>query len=100
MLQTANERLKKEGDKLKGTPLATTTMFEGVKSKAMLEEETKRQSEGGGGGIGGMLARKMMKKEPVKARATVFTITHEYQEVATAVAGTDLALPADFKEKK
>ena len=100
MLQTANERLKKEGAKLQGTPLASTTTFEAVKSKAMLEEESKQQSSSGGGGIGGMLARKMMKKEPSKPRATVMTLTHEYQEVATSVAATDLALPADFKEKK
>jgi len=100
MLQTANERLKKEGAKLEGTPLASSTTFEAVKSKAMLEEETKQQGSSSGGGIGGMLARKMMKKEPPKARATVMTLTHEYQEVATSVAATDLAIPADFKEKK
>ena len=100
MLKTANERLKKEGTKLQGTPLASTTTFEAVKSKAMIEEETKQQSSSGGGGIGGMLARKVMKKDPPKPRATVFTLTHEYQEVATSVAATDLAIPPDFKEKK
>ena len=31
MLQTANERLKKEGAKLQGTPLASSTTFEGPK---------------------------------------------------------------------
>lgn len=100
MLKEANERLKKEGTKLQGTPLATTTMFEVVKSKAQLEAETNQQGSGGGGGIGGMLGRKLMKKDAPKARATVFTVQHEYQEVATSVAGTDLDVPAGFKEKK
>ena len=38
MVKQATERLAKEGDKLKGTPLATTTTFEAVKSKAQLAE--------------------------------------------------------------
>ena len=33
MLKSANERLQQEGAKLRGTPLSTTTTFEGVKSK-------------------------------------------------------------------
>ena len=33
----------KEGDKLTGTPLTTTTTFEAVKSKAMVEEETEKK---------------------------------------------------------
>ena len=99
-LKEASERLKKEGAKLQGTPLMTTWVFDGVKSKATLESEANQQKESGGGGIGGMLARKMVKKETPKARATVFTATNEYQEVATTVAATDLDIPAGFKEKK
>ena len=99
MIGQASERLKKEGDKLTGTPLASTTTFEVVKSKEMVEAEGK-QNNSGGGGLGGMLARKMMKKEEPKARATVFTTQHEFQEVSTTVAGSELELPADFKEKK
>ena len=100
MLKDASDRLKKEGAKLQGTPLMTTWTFEGVKSKAALESETNQQKESGGGGIGGMLARKMAKKEPPKARVTVFTATNEYQEVATSVGAADLDIPAGFKEKK
>lgn len=95
MLKTASERLQKEGSKLRGTPLATTTTFEGVKSKEALEPQ--KQSSGGGG-IGGMLARRMMKKEE-KPRATVFTLTHETVEISTEVADTELAIPAGFKQK-
>jgi hypothetical protein len=93
MLKTASERLQKEGSKLRGTPLATTTTFEGVKSKEALEQQ--KQS---GGGLGGMLARRMMKKEE-KPRATVFTLTHETMEISTDVAENELAIPAGFKEK-
>ena len=100
MLKDATERLKKEGAKLQGTPLMTTTTFAAVKSKAALEAETKQQTESGGGGIGGMLARKMVKKEPAKARALIFTATNEYQEVSTTAAATDVEIPAGFKEKK
>ena len=100
MLKDASDRMKKEGTKLQGTPLMTTLVFEGVKSKAALESETNQQKESGGGGIGGMLARKMAKKEPPKARVTVFTATNEYQEVATSVGAADLDIPAGFKEKK
>jgi hypothetical protein len=100
MLKQASERLKKEGDKLTGTPLATTTTFEAVKSKAQMSEAASNQSSSGGGGVGGMLARRMMKKEDPKARATVFTTQHEFQEVSTTVAGTELDIPVGFKEKK
>ena len=98
MLKQASERLAQEGDKLAGTPLASTTTFEVVKSKAQMEAAG--QQSGGGGGLGGMLARKMMKKEPAKARATIFTTQHEFQDVSTTVAAADIEIPAGFKEKK
>jgi len=99
MMQQAADRLKQEATKLQGTPLATTTIFEGVKSKAQMEASAE-QGKSSGGGFGGMLARKMMKKDEAKARAAIFTMQHEFQEVSTTVAGTDLEIPADFKEKK
>lgn len=99
-LKNASARMAQEGEKLKGTPLATTTTFEAVKSKEMIDEQAKQQKESGGGGISGMLARKMMKKEDPKPRATIFTIEHEYQEVGTSVTGADVEIPAGFKEKK
>jgi hypothetical protein len=101
MLKQASERLSKEGAKLQGTPLATTTTFEVVKSKEQMAQQSESSSSNGGGGIGGMLARKIAKKDnEVKPRATVFTVFGETQEVATTVAAADLAIPADFKEKK
>jgi hypothetical protein len=99
MVKNAMERMQKEGTGLQGTPLETTTVFEGVKSK---EQLTEAQSGSGssGGGISGMLARKMMKKEEPKARATIFTLHNEVLEVSKDVAASDLAIPPDFKEKK
>ena len=99
MIAKAADRLRQEGDKLKGTPLSTSTTFEAVLSKEQLEE-AKSQEGSGGGGLGGMLARRMMKKEPPKQRSLVFTLNHEYQEVSNAVAAGDVDVPAGFKEKK
>ena len=99
-LGKASARLKQEGDKLKGTPLANTTTFEIVKSPAQVQEEMKAQENSGGGGISGMLARKMVKKEDPKPRALLFTMMHEYQEVATTVPPADLEIPAAYKEKR
>jgi hypothetical protein len=96
-LAKAMERMKQEGSKLEGTPLAQTTTFEGVKSKAQMDQQAQSSS---GGGLGGMLARRMKKDSSGTPRATIFTITHEVQEVATAVAPEQVALPAGFKEKK
>ncbi len=100
MVKNAMERMQKEGTKLQGTPLETTTVFEGVKSKEQLTQDQNNGNAGSGGGIGGMLARKMMKKEEPKARATIFTLNHQVLEVATSVAAADLSIPPDFKEKK
>lgn len=98
-LKKASDRLAQEGDKLKGTPLASTMTFEAVKSKQALAAASE-QKESGGGGLGGMLARKMMKKEEPKARATIFTAQHEFQDVSNSVGAADLEIPAGFKQKK
>ena len=79
MVKQAMERLQAEGTKLQGTPLATTTVFEAVKSKEQAAQDSQQSS---GGGLGGMLARKMMKNES-RPRATVFTLTHETLEVSS-----------------
>jgi hypothetical protein len=96
MVQNAMERMKKEGTKLDGTPLASTTVFETVKSKEAVAQQAENS---GGGGLGGMLARRIKKEDP-KPRSTIFTTTSEVQEVGTSVAAEDLSLPAGFKEKK
>jgi hypothetical protein len=100
MFKQASERLKQEGTKLQGTPLATTVTFDAVKSKAALAQSSEQSSGGGGGGLGGMLARKIKKPEPPKARTTIFTTQHEFQDVATSVDAASVRIPEGFKEKK
>jgi hypothetical protein len=98
----AMERMQKDGDKLTGTPLDTTTTFESVLSKDQLTEAQANSSsqKGSGGGISGMLAKKIIKQEPPKARSTIVTMHHEVLEVTPSAAAADVAVPADFKEKK
>jgi hypothetical protein len=95
MIKPAMDRLNQEKVNLKGTPLATLMTFEGVKSKAQIEEQSKSSS---GGGLSGMLARKIAKKDD-KPRATIFTMNTETLEIGTAVAATDVDIPAGFKLK-
>jgi len=99
LIAKASERMAKDGDKLAGTPLDTTTTFEAVKSKDQMTQ-AESQKPSGGGGIGGMLAKKIMKQEPPKQRSTVMTMHHEVLEIAKSVDASDLAIPPDFKEKK
>ncbi len=96
----AMERMAKDGDKLAGTPLDTTSTFESVMSKDQLTQAQSNDSGSKGGGIGGMLARKIVKKEEPKSRTTIMTTHHEVLEASTSVLPADLAIPADFKEKK
>jgi hypothetical protein len=99
MLKQGMERMQREGTKLQGTPLATTTTFEAVKNKEQMAQESQNK-ESGGGGIGGMLGRKILKKDnEVKPRATIMTLTNEVQEISTSVSPADLDLPAGFKQK-
>ena len=95
MIKPAMDRINQEKVNLKGTPLATSMTFEGVKSKAQVEEQSKSS---GGGGLSGMLARKIAKKDD-KPRATIFTMNSETLEIANAVGATDLDIPAGFKLK-
>ena len=94
-LMQAMERMNKEKVNLEGTALATTLTVEGVKNKEQMEQ----QGQSSGGGLGGMLARKVMKRND-NPRATIFTSITETQEVATTVPASDLQIPDGFKEKK
>ena len=99
LIGKAMERMAKEGDKLSGTPLDSTMVFEAVLSDEQLKQAQADQQKSGGG-LSGMLAKKLMKKEEAKQRATIFTSNHQFLEVSKTVAETDLAIPADYKEKK
>jgi len=93
--QKARERLMAEGGKLQGTALLTTLTLESVKNPAAEQSESSSQ---GVGGIAGRLMRR--KPEPAGAKAKVFSSTHEILTIATSASDADVAIPADFKERK
>jgi len=115
-MQDGMRRMQEEAAKLDGTPLLTVTKMETVVSpeqaaqreqaeKQQAEEETTPTSVSG---LGGMLGKKFMKKkaeEPkpqaqgASNRATVMTSTTEYLTISNAVAPTDVAIPAGFRER-
>ena len=100
LVAKANERMAKDADKLAGTPLDTTTTIESVLSKDQLTEAQASSTPSKGGGLGGMLGRKLMKQDAPKQRSTIVTTHHEVLEVTPSAAAPDVAIPADFKEKK
>lgn len=95
------EKMAVEGRKLQGTPLATTSVIETVKSQEQMDAAPKSS---GGGGLGGMLANRMMKGRggSGQQRTTTLTTTHETLSIGTTVSADDVAVPAGFKlvEKK
>lgn len=95
--QQAQERLAKEGSKLQGTPLMTTMTLESVKNPAAAA-----QNQGGGGvsvgGIAGRLMRRNQEKPGTKNK--VFVSTHETLTIDASASDADVAIPADFKERK
>lgn len=96
LLQNAMDRMNQEQVNVRGTTLASTMTVEGVKSQAEMEQ----QREGsGGGGLGGMLARRVMKRND-NPRSTIFTAITETEDIATTVADADVAIPDGFKLKK
>ena len=102
LIAKANDRMAKDADKLSGTPLDTTTTVESVMSKDQLTEAQANSSsqKSSGGGISGMLAKKIIKQEPPKARTTFMTSHHEVLEVTPSATDADVAIPAGFKETK
>jgi len=89
------ERSAAEMRKLQGTPLATTTVIESMKSAEQMANAPKSS----GGGLGGMLAARMMRGQS-QQRTTTLTTTVETQSIATTASADDVAIPAGFKEKK
>jgi hypothetical protein len=96
-VKQAMERLQKEGRSAEGTALQTRTTIESVKSKEAMAQQAEASSSGGGG-LGGMLSRRIMKKDPPKQRSVVMTTDTEVLEVSPTV-GTEVDIPAGFKQK-
>jgi hypothetical protein len=95
-LGTLVQRMAEESRKLQGTPVMTTTVIENVKSA----EQLKNAPAATGGGIGGMLARRIAGRGASEPRTKVMTSTGETLTIASTAAAEDVAIPADFKEKK
>lgn len=107
MLKDGLARMRDEGVKLEGTPIVTTTTIESVKSQEQMAEEKKSREAGSkptvSGGVGGLvggLARRAVRREEPKQRATFMTTTSEVLKVTTDVPATDVAIPVGFKETK
>src|SRR6185369_16149603 len=86
MVKPAMERMQKEAPKLQGTPLAPTTTVEGVPSKEAAAQQTSSEQPKSVDGLGGLIARKMAKKDDNAAaggHAVIFTAEHEVQEIQT-----------------
>jgi hypothetical protein len=100
--QPMSAKMQAESGKLQGTPLLSAVTFDSVKSAdAMKESQQPQQTPTTTGGIGGALAKKFMSsKNPPSQRSTVFTANHEVLQVAASATAEDVALPANFKEKK
>lgn len=106
-LKDALARMRTESVKMDGTPILTTLTVDSVKSAEQLaaEQKSAESSSSSGSGVGGLLGglarrRAAAKDEGPKARATFMTSTNEVLKVTTAVAETDTAVPAGFKENK
>ena len=95
------EKMQAENGKLQGTPVLSTTTFDAVKSAEAMKQAQNQPPPTTGGGIGGLLTKKMIgPKGEVTQRGTVFTSSHEILSVSPTVAAEDVAMPANFKEKK
>ena len=88
-LKPLTEKLQAERAKLQGTPLTSTTTFEGVKSPEQMKQA---QQSSGGGGLSGMLAKRMMgNKGAQQQRTTILTSSQETLSIATAATDADVA---------
>jgi hypothetical protein len=95
-LQKGLARMQAEGSKLDGTPLESVMTVKGVKSPEQMSQAQEQEPAG----LGGMLARRMRKKqEPAGAESTIMTVTHQVLSVGTSVTPNDVQVPADFKQK-
>jgi hypothetical protein len=98
-LQKGLARMQAEGSKLDGTALESVMTVKGVKSLEQMSQANEEGS-GGGSGLGGMLARRMRKKQDSSgAESTIMTVTHQVLSVGTSVTPNDVQVPADFKQK-
>lgn len=98
-IASLSERMAGEQRKLQGTSLASTTVFEGVKSPEQMQNAEAQQPSSSG--LSGMLARRMMGgRGQTQQRTTAMTTSTETLSIAAAASDADVAIPAGFKLKK
>jgi hypothetical protein len=95
-----------------GTPILTEITMESVRSPAQMAQEQKQEDESSDSitsvrGLGGMLGRRLGRKKEAERdpnkpanRSTIITMNHELLKVSTGVSDADVAIPANFKEKR
>ena len=97
---TLMAKMAEEGRKLQGTPLASTTIIESVKSAEQMAAAAAQQPSSGGG-LGGAIAARMMRgRGSMQPRTTALTTGREVLSIASAASAEDVAIPATFKLKK
>ena len=115
MMGAAMERMQKEKVNMDGTAVQTIMRFEAVASAEAAKAEASQKKEEpaptGLGGLGGRLARRVLDRNKdadanttaapsQPGRATVMTFTQDLLKATPAVAAADVAIPANFKEKR
>ncbi len=98
-LQKLMTRATEEMKKLDGTPLLSVQRTETVKSEAAMSQAPEAPKSGGG--LSGALARRMMgNRGAPEKRSLLYTATSETLSLETTASEADVAIPANFKEKK
>ena len=96
-----SEKMAAEGKKMQGSPLATTTTMESVKSADEMKAASQPDQQQKPSGIGGMLGAKLGPKPAApQQRSLVMTTSSEYLSIEPAATDADVAIPVGFKEKK
>jgi hypothetical protein len=100
-LVRALEKMKTEGAKIEGTPLATILSINVIRS-AQEVAKAEKSDQDISGGVSGFLAKKLMKKaagDPTQPKQALMTSTIEMLKITTNAAAADVALPAGYKQK-
>ena len=100
-LVQALEKMKTEGAKIEGTPLATIFSINLIRSAEEVAKAEKSDQDISGG-VSGFLAKRLMKKaagDPTQPKQALMTSTIEMLKIATDASAADVALPAGYKQK-
>jgi hypothetical protein len=106
-LKEGMAKMEEESVNLQGTAVFTTMAVDTHKSQEQVAREKKEASSGDapGGMIGG-LARRIGRKQDDqqesqdKAQSSLMTATSELLRISTDVSPADVAVPAEFKQRK